>query len=254
QPVILNTEAIQVWNEIFRRLDQDPKFRQLSPNTCRSYRSWIERLCKFSRNVSPGTLTSADIQAFFSSLTARGTLSWASLQQARSALRFLYREILKLELGAEAWEAPFSAAAETAVKSAARIARQNLPDQVDIATLLSGLEPPYDLIVKLISNCGLRLSECLELRLRDIDLEAYRLTLRRCRAQPERSLTFPSELQPELRRQIAVATHRHGQDLAAGSAGVFLPEGADAVPEAVGTDPAWQWLFPAVSLTRIRQT
>ena len=111
------------------------------------------------------------------------------------------------------------------------------------------IDSPYALVAQLLYGCGLRLFEGLKLRVQDLNFEQKILTVHDGKGQKDRALPMPEVLLPALRTQLAAAKALHQADLAAGYSGVFLPSAlASKYPQAAKS-LAWQWFFPAKTLT-----
>lgn len=93
----------------------------------------------------------------------------------------------------------------------------------EVDRLIGALNYPYDLVVKLLYGCGLRLFECLQLRVQDINLEMMILTVHDGKGQKDRTLPLPQSLRSEIELQLEQVAHIHKQDLAGGYSGTFLP-------------------------------
>jgi integrase len=121
----------------------------------------------------------------------------------------------------------------------------------EVDRIIGLLEPPYDLVAKLLYGCGLRLFECLKLRVQDLNFDMQVLTVHDGKGLKDRTLPIPATLRTELAAQIELVAALHEQDLTANTAGVFLPSALDAKYKNAAREFAWQWLFPAKSLTLV---
>ena len=109
------------------------------------------------------------------------------------------------------------------------------------------------MVVRLLYGCGLRLFECLNLRLKDINFDAGILTVHDGKGQKDRTVPLPEVLLPELETQLKVAKKQHEGDLGAGFDGVFMPRALDRKWGRASREIHWQWLFPARMLTFVPQ-
>jgi integron integrase len=135
--------------------------------------------------------------------------------------------------------------------------RQKIPvvlSREEIDAVLQKLAHPYDLIVKLLYGCGLRLSECLNLRVRNLNLDAGELAVHDGKGKKDRTVPLPQLILPELKVYIEALRELHGRDLERGYAGVFLVNGLELNCKNAARTFAWQWLFPAKQLTRENRT
>jgi len=124
----------------------------------------------------------------------------------------------------------------------------------EIDLVLAHLSLPYDLIVKLLYGSGLRLFECLNLRISDFDLEGCMLTVHDGKGKKDRSIPLPETVIPEIRKQFDVVADLHEKDLNTGYAGAFLKGRLDKKYKNAAKELVWQWIFPALSLTTVRAT
>ena len=119
----------------------------------------------------------------------------------------------------------------------------------EVDRIIARLDEPYTLVVKLLYGCGLRLFECLKLRVKDLNFAMRVLTVHDGKGQKDRTVPMPQALVTELRAQLDQVSQVHEADLTAGYAGAFLPSAlGEKYPRAARELP-WQWLFPAMKLT-----
>lgn len=121
--------------------------------------------------------------------------------------------------------------------------------RAEIERVFAELDKPYRLIAQLLYGCGLRLNECLNLRLRDLNLDLGILTIHDGKGQKDRTLPLPVTLRQALFEQIERVRQLHRQDQAAGSNGVFLFHQQDKKSRDASQQLIWSWLFPAKRLT-----
>ncbi len=124
----------------------------------------------------------------------------------------------------------------------------------EIDRILLNLQPPYDLVVKLLYGCGLRLSECMKLRLGCFNFEQHILTIHDGKGKKDRTVPLPETIESQLKAQIEKVATLHQEDLTQGYAGVFLPDALDRKYKNAGKELTWQWFFPARTLTQVAGT
>lgn len=172
--------------------------QQKALGTERTYFGWITRYLAYLRGVDP-TLPSEEKVGGFLSLIAEGGVAKSTQNQAFNALLWLYRDVLKIEL---------NNIHSLRAKRGRRV--RYSPCFSDTQKFLDAVEDsqaqPYRLITQMLYACGLRISECLELRIRDIDLAGRRIWLRACKHDKDRVIRIPPRLVEPLRYQIARAT------------------------------------------------
>ena len=232
------------WKSEFDCLRDEITVRHYSPKTLKTYSMWLRRFQTFTKSRSPESLTNEDYKAFLTYLAVTKNVAASTQNQALNALLFFFRHVLKKEPGE--------------IKGAVRAKRKPYLPVVltrrEIDLLLLQFSHPYDLIVKLLYGCGLRLFECLGLRIGDLDLDGGMLTVHDGKGKKDRSLPLPETAIPQIRAQFEKVADLHEQDLNAGYAGVFLKGRLDKKYKNAARELVWQWIFPAFSLTSIKDT
>ena len=125
-------------------------------------------------------------------------------------------------------------------------------DEID--EILKHLEPPYDLVVKLLYGCGLRLFECLKIRLDCLNFDERVLTIHDGKGKRARTVPLPEKILPELRAQLESLERLHERDLKRNYAGVFLMDALELKYKNAAKEFGWQWFFPAKKLTQETDT
>jgi integron integrase len=189
------------------------RLRHYSLRTEEAYVGWIRRYILFHGKRHPRELDENDVSSFLSSLAIKGSVAASTQNQALNALLFLYKEVLHHELGF--------------VGNALRVKR---PPKVPVVlspgearVVLSHLEGQYRLMAQLLYGSGLRLLECLRLRVKDVDLHYLHITVRDPKGGRERKTILPVSLAAPLREHLAKVKARHQEDLAEGFGNVYLP-------------------------------
>ena len=214
--------------------------RHYRRRTEEAYVHWIRRFIVFHNRRHPQELGSADVTAFITWLAVDQGVAGSTQNQALSGVLFLYREVLRLPIG------------EVNVPPRAR-----LPSRVpvvltptEVRAVLDALSGVPRLVAMLLYGAGLRLQECPELRVKDLDFERREITVRRGKGQKDRRVMLPETLRPLLLSQLEVVRRRHRADLADGFGRVTLP---DALPRKFPHAPTewmWQFVFPAGRICR----
>ncbi|GAB6194586.1 hypothetical protein JCM39068_43420 [Desulfocastanea catecholica] len=124
----------------------------------------------------------------------------------------------------------------------------------EIAEIVSHLAPPVDLVMKLLYGCGLRLFECLNLRVQCLNFDAGKITIHDGKGKKDRTVPLPTVLVQELKNQLNTVKELHRRDLASKYSGVFLVTAFDKKYPNAAKEFIWQWLFPANDLTRVPET
>jgi len=121
----------------------------------------------------------------------------------------------------------------------------------EVDAVLDGLDPPFRLVAELLYGCGLRVGECIELRVHCFNLDAMLLTVHDGKGQKDRTVPLPERVLPDIEAHLEGLRRRHEADLAAGYAGVFLPRQWEKKAPRAATELIWQWFFPAARLTTV---
>lgn len=212
--------------------------RNLSYSTEKTYTHWVLRYIRFHGRRHPETLTEREVDAFLSHLAVRRQCSPATQKIALNALVFLYREFLNRPL-------------ESLVFQRAKKA-QRVPvvfshrEALAIITHLCGTNR---LVAQLIYGTGMRISEVLSLRVKDVDFGMQQMTVCSGKGNKDRTTLLPESLADEIRVQIDKALALHKQDVAAGYGEVFMPFALARKYPGKAASPGWQYVFPAKKLS-----
>ncbi len=199
------------WDRIIGGLADEIKTRHYSRKTLKAYADWSRKFQSYLKNKPPDELSEADVKVYLTYLAVNCKVSASTQNQAFNALLFLYRHILKKDFGDH--------------KDIPRAKKSKYIPVVlsrkEIDAVLKHLSHPYDLAVKLLYGCGLRLFECVKLRVKNFNFDAGILTLHG-KGSKDRTVPIPQKIMPELTSQFELIKKLHDEDLAAGYAGVFL--------------------------------
>jgi integron integrase len=211
-----------------------------SLRTERAYSDWIRRFILANGKRHPAEMGAEEVEGFLSQLAVQGNVAAATQNQALAALLFLYRELLSLEL-------PWM----TSIIRAKR--PQRLPvvlTREEVAGLLNQLTGAHWLQAALLYGSGMRLLECLRLRIKDVDLPRRQIIVRDGKGAKDRVTVLPDSLSEPLARQIAEARAQHDRDLAAGFGAVYLPFALARKYRGAACNWVWQYVFPAQRRSR----
>ena len=237
-PTVLPVEGRKLIAAKPRLLDEVravARMRHLSIRTEKAYVSWIRRFIFFHHKRHPREMGEVEIRAFISHLAVEGAVTASTQTVALSALLFLYRDVLKQEL-------PYVSNIERARKP------KRLPTvftRDEIRCLLASLEGTHWLIAGLLYGSGLRLMECLRLRVKDIDFTYSQVTIRDGKGQKDRVSMLPARLKQPLRRHLQKVKVVHEQDVAAGYGEVYLPYALARKYPNAPREWGWQYVFQA---------
>ena len=221
--------------EIVRRTREVIRARNYSRRTAKAYVGWIVRFLQFNRGRDPRELGEPEISRFLTYLANQRKVSAATQNQAASALLFLCRKIFhkKIERLNDVVRA----------KPAKR-----LPDvlsRAEVQAILDQLDDVHHMMVQLLYGGGLRLMECLRLRVKDIDFDQRSLIIRSGKGNKDRVTLLPDKMILPLRRHLLKIRALHEQDLREGAGWVEMPTALGRKFPRAGQEWAWQWVFPA---------
>ncbi|APP76224.1 integron integrase [Xanthomonas vesicatoria] len=216
------------------------RVRHYSLRTEQAYLSWIRRFILASGRRHPAQMGQAEVEAFLTRLATDGQVSAGTQNQALAALLFLYREVLRIEL-------PWM---ENLVRAKRPRRIPVVLSREEVARLLAALEGPCWLMASLLYGSGMRLLECLRLRIKDVDDARGEIVVRDGKGGKDRRVPLPRSLKEVLQRQRERALLLHAADLAAGTGRVFLPHALARKYPNAGAEPGWQYLFPSARQSR----
>ena len=222
------------------RLQNKLRLRHYSIRTEQAYVDWVRRYVRFHSLRHPRDMGAREVEAFLTHLAVEGRVAASTQNQAKSALLFLYREILNVEL-------PWLDGAEKAKLS------QRLPvvlTESEEHTLLGRISGTQGLIARLLYGSGMRLMEALRLRVKDIDFHRGEILVRDGKGAKDRVTMLPSPLVEPLTAHLILVKVQHRQDVAAGYGQVYLPFALDRKYPGAATQWMWQYVFPAARISR----
>jgi integron integrase len=229
--------------KLLDQVRQAIRLRHYSRRTEAAYVAWIRRFIVFHRKRHPRELGEPEVTAFVSSLAARG-VSASTQNQALNAILFLYSAVLHQQLERM-----------NEIVRAQRPAR--LPvvlSREEVSALLSQLRGSVWLMASLMYGAGLRLLECVELRVKDLNFDRTELTIRDGKGGKDRVTVIPASLKAPLAQHLNRVKAQHDADLTAGRGGVALPGSLRAKYPNAPFEWAWQWVFPATRFYVDRET
>ncbi len=214
--------------------------RQYSIRTEEAYVAWIKRFITFHGRQHPRDLGAAHIEAFLSHLAVQERVAAATQNQALSALLFLYREVLRVDVDLRL--------------NAVRAKRpQRVPTvltHAEACAVLACMHGLHQLMAKLLYGSGLRLMECVRLRVKDLRFDAGEIVVRDGKGQKDRVTMLPNRLVEPLQEHLHRVERLWTMDLAAGYGAVYLPSALDRKYPGAANTWGWQYVFPAQRQSR----
>ncbi len=209
------------------------RFKHYSISTEKAYVEWIKRFILFHRKQHPGEMGKTEVEQFLTHLAVNRKVSASTQNQALSAILFLYKEVLGVEL-------EWLENVERAKKS------ERLPvvfTKSEARSILAHLDGQYGLMAGLLYGGGLRLMECLRLRVKDVDFEYRQIIVRSGKGNKDRTTILPEGSVVTLNEQIERVKAIHQQDLAEGFGEVYLPNALEGKYPNANKELAWQYIF-----------
>jgi integron integrase len=216
------------------------RVKHYSLRTEHVYVGWIRRFILANGKRHPRDMGPAEVEQFLSQLAVRGKVAASTQNQALSALLFLYREVLQVQL-------PWLDGVIRA-KRPARVPTVLSRDEV--ARLLARMDGRPWLLASLLYGAGLRLMEALRLRVKDVDFDRGEITVRDGKGSKDRHTMLPRSLAEPLRREVERARQLHQADLQEGFGNAWLPFALARKYPSAPREFGWQYVFPAPRRSR----
>jgi len=211
-----------------------------SPRTEEAYLGWIRRFILFHQKRHPADMGAVEARAFLTHLAVNQHVSASTQNQALGAILFLYKHVLGRELA-----------------GLGEIPRGRTPDRLpvvlsrqEVRAVLNHVAGVPWLVSALLYGAGLRLTEALELRVKDLDVDRQQIIVRRGKGQKDRAVPLPTMIKTRLSAHLETVKAQHTADLAAGLGSVALPDAIAAKYPNAGKSWPWQFVFPAGRICR----
>jgi integron integrase len=215
------------------------RLRNYSIRTEKAYVDWAKRFIRFHDNSHPTEMHDAEVVEFLTHLAVNRHVSASTQNQALNALVFMYRHVIKHALG----DITSTTRAKQPKKLPVVLTRQ------EVALLLMSLNGIHRLIGSMLYGSGLRISECISLRIKDINYEYCCLHIHNAKGQKDRIVTLSPQLIAPLKTQVDVVKSIHAADLAAGYGHVYLPNALSRKYKSASQSIQWQYVFPSTNLS-----
>jgi integron integrase len=216
------------------------RLKHYSLRTEQAYVSWIRRFILANGKRHPREMGASEVERFLSGLAVDRRVSAGTQNQALAALLFLYKQVLDIQLP---W-------LDTIVRAKRSRRIPVVLSRDEVQRLLAAMDGRPGLIASLLYGTGMRLMECLRLRVRDVDFSRNEITVREGKGGKDRRTVLPRSLVEPLQREIARARILHESDLAAGFGEARLPFALARKYPRAGRELGWQFVFPSAKRSR----
>jgi len=252
-PVVLEPAAVKEtsiwltgasWVKEFEGMENEIQIRHYSKKTASGYKFWLRKFQTFTKSKTPALLTIGDVKEFLTFLAVKQQVASSTQNQAFNALLFFFRHVLGKEFGK----------VDGVVRAKRKTYIPVVLSREEIHEILAQLSPPYDLVVKLLYGCGLRLFECLQLRVQCFNFSSNNLTVHDGKGQKDRTVPLPETIIPEIKKRFQFLKELHKRDIEENYSGVFLVNSLGKKYPQAAKEFTWQWFFPAMNLTHVPET
>ena len=221
------------------------RFKHYSYRTEKSYVGWIKRYIIYHKKRHPIEMGKMEIEEFLTNLAVIQKVSPTTQNQAFSAILFLYRDVLHVDM--KEWNIQALRAQE----------RKHIPvvlTKLEVKQIISEIDGLYQVIVKLMYGCGLRMSEVLNIRVKDIDFGFDKVYIWDSKSIKDRTLPLPLSIKDELLLQVQKVKELHKIDKKNGFEKVWLPHQLIKKFPNANTEIAWQYIFPMKNISKDPQS
>lgn len=215
------------------------RYAHYSIRTEKSYVYWARFFIRFHRLRHPKEMGAVEVQAFLSFLANDRKVAPSTHRQALAAILYLYKDVLNIQLP---WMDEIG-------RPKQRVHIPVVLSRAEVAALLSALDERHLLICQLLYGAGLRLMECLSLRVKDLDFDRRTIVVRHGKGAKDRVVMLPAPLMEPLRARLAHSRSIWGADRAGHVAGVWMPDALARKYPRAGESWTWHWVFPSPSLS-----
>ncbi len=226
------------WKKAYDLFHNEMRFQHLARRTESAYRSWIRRFIDFLHNAPPSNISAQDGKEFLTHLAINLNVGASTQNQAFNALLFLFRYVLNKEFGK----------LDNVVRAKNNKKVPVVFSKPEIRKLFEHFPEPYLLHAKLIYGSGVRVAECVRLRVQDLDFANNATIVRNGKGEKDRATLLPISLHEDLKNHLGKVKMIHELDLEAGNGSVHMPGALSRKYPNASKEWGWQYVFPAQGL------
>jgi integron integrase len=232
----MTSQPPRLLDQVRRRI----RLKGYSIRTERAYVSWIKRFIIFNNKRHPNDMGKAEIEDFLSHLALKRNVSPSTQNQAFNSIIFLYNHVIEKELP----DTINAFRAKRPVKLPVVLSREETMRVIDVMTGI------HQVMAIVMYGSGLRVMECVRLRVKDIDFEMDQIVVRNGKCNVDRITVFPEKVKAPLKSILKQAKQIHANDLSEGYGRVYLPYALAKKYKNANTQWGWQYVFPASRISR----
>lgn len=218
--------------------------RHYSPKTAKSYIYWNRQFILFHKKRHPESMGKKEIEAFLNHLVTNRSLSASSQSQALNAIIFMYKHVLEADPG---W-------LDNLVRAKRKQFLPTVLSVREVREILSFMSGTPKLMAELIYGTGMRVTECVQLRIKDIDFDLKTITIRNGKGGKDRTTLLPIRLVTPLNKHLLTVTTAHKEDILRGAGYVPLPGALYKKYPKAASSIGWQYVFPSSAIRVWPQT
>ena len=234
-----NASVATAWKNAADEMIKMLRLKQKSYRTEQTYMSWLRSFYKYISSVPPEDLKESHLKEFLTYLASERRVSKATQSLAFNALLFFYRHIIDVEVSTLA----------DVIRARRGRRLPTVLSRNEVKRLFEELNGLYRLMTKVVYGSGLRIKECLRLRVQDVDFELNALTVRNGKGGKDRETPLPESIKEELKKHLTSVKKLYEEDRAKGLAGVYLPNALARKYPNASKEWIWYWFFPSVALS-----
>lgn len=232
--------ALASWEEVLEHARNVLRQKDYAYRTEQTYLGWIERFRKFCAEPRPGALVCEQASRFLTDLAVRQHVRASTQNQAFHAIRFLFAELLDKDFSS----------LEGTIRAQERRHIPVVLSREEVARLVAAVGEPYQAMVRLMYGTGMRVSECVRLRVKDLDFDNGYIAVREGKGSKDRRVPLPSSMRSWLKTRIGRLREVWEADRSAGLPGVYLPGALERKYPNAGKEFGWQWYWPMKNLSK----